>query len=213
MKKIITFIFLTISLNAAETSAFGAGSLDSDNPYGLSESEKIIFENKKQIRYQDQKISELTEQMEGMRSVVDSISSKLGKTRQRISEIDKQSVDIAESELEKIKSDINELKKIQTENYEKINSVLLKLSSMIDKIDSDYVTHSELKNQSVKKKPNKSKKKSKISNAQKLKDAVALYRKNYYTKALPIRKRVINLRQQTIILVKYHTIKSVILMQ
>lgn len=186
MKKIITFIFLTISLNAAETSAFGAGSLDSDNPYGLSESEKIIFENKKQIRYQDQKISELTEQMEGMRSVVDSISSKLGKTRQRISEIDKEGVDIAESELEKIKNDIKELKKIQTENYEKINSVLLKLSSMIDKIDSDYVTHSELKSKSVKKKLNKPKKKSKISNAQKLKDAVALYRKNYYTKARPI---------------------------
>jgi TolA-binding protein len=186
MKKIILFIFFAISSNAAETSAFGAGSLDSDNPYGLSESEKIIFENKKQIRYQEQKISELTEQIEGMRSVVDSISSKLGKTRQRISEIDKQSVDIAESELEKIKSDINELKKIQSENYEKINSVLLKLSSMIDKIDSDYVTHSELKSSGIKKKSNKPKKKSKLSNAQKLKDAVALYRKNYYTKAFPI---------------------------
>jgi len=186
MKKFILFIFFTISLNAAETSAFGAGSLDSDNPYGLSESEKIIFENKKQIRYQEQKISELVEQMEGMRSVVDSISSKLGKTRQRISEIDKQSVDIAESELEKIKNDITELKKIQSENYEKINSVLLKLSTMIDKIDSDYVTHSELKSSGIKKKSNKPKKMSKLSNAQKLKDAVALYRKNYYTKAFPI---------------------------
>jgi len=187
MKKIITIIFFTISLNAAETSAFGAGSLDSDNPYGLSESEKIIFENKKQLRYQDQKISELSEQIEGMRSVVDSISSKLGKTRQRISEIDKQSVDIQESELAKIKGDIDELKKIQKENYEKINSVLLKLSSMIDKIDSDYVTHSELqKNKSVKKNSTKPKKKSKISNSQKLKDAVSLYRKNYYTKAFPI---------------------------
>jgi TolA-binding protein len=187
MKKIILFISLVISCSFAETSAFGAGSLDSDNPYGLSESEKIIFENKKRIRFQEQKISELSEQIEGMRSVIESVSVKLGRTGERISELDKQSVDIAQSELETIKNDISELKRVQSENYQKINSVLKKLSSMIDKIDSDYVTHQELQSTTtVKKKSNKPKKRSKLSNSQKLKDAVALYRKDYYTKAQPI---------------------------
>jgi len=53
IKKITLLTIFTFTLYGAETSAFGAGNLDSDNPYGLSESEKIIFQNKKQIRYQD----------------------------------------------------------------------------------------------------------------------------------------------------------------
>ncbi len=187
IKKFIVLTLLALSLNGAETSAFGAGNLDSDNPYGLSESEKIIFENKKQIRYQDQKILDLTEQIEGMRSVVESMGSKLGKTGQRINELNDQSSQVGNEEIEKIKNDLSELKRVQSENYEKINEVLKKLSTMIDKINGNYVTHDELSTQSVKKKlTNSSKKVSKLSNAQKLKKAVALYRKKYYTKSFPI---------------------------
>ncbi|HIP59600.1 MAG TPA: hypothetical protein EYH01_04130 [Campylobacterales bacterium] len=186
MKKIILFFIFTLSLNAAEVSAFGAGSLDSDNPYGLSESEKIIFENKKQIRYQDQKISELSEQIEGMRSVVESMSSKLGRTGQRINELNQQTSQAGDEEFEKIKSDISELKRIQRENYEKINEVLKKLSGMIDKINGNYVTRDEFSSVSSKKKVTSSKKVSKLSNAEKLKSAVAFYRKKYYTKSFPM---------------------------
>ena len=50
MKKIILIVLFFMTTCMAETSAFGAGVIDSDNPYGLSESEKIIFENKKKIR-------------------------------------------------------------------------------------------------------------------------------------------------------------------
>lgn len=187
IKKFIVVAIFTLSLNSAETSAFGAGSLDSDNPYGLSESEKIIFENKKQIRYQDQKILDLTEQVEGMRSVVESIGLKLGRTGVRINEINQQSSQVDNEDIEKIKSDIDELKRIQSENYEKINEVLKKLSGMIDKINGNYVTRDELSSRSVKKKSiSSSKKKSKLSNAEKLKSAVAFYRKKYYTKSFPI---------------------------
>lgn len=182
--QLLLLMFTTLTLYGAETSAFGAGNLDSDNPYGLSESEKIIFDNKKQIRYQDQKIAELTEQIEGMRSVVDSMGSKLGKTGQRINELNQQSDDDV---VEKLKNDLFELKRVQSENYTKINEVLQKLSSMIDKINSDYVTHNELAKKIVKKKStNSGKKVSKLSNAEKLKNAVALYRKKYYTKSFPM---------------------------
>jgi TolA-binding protein len=186
MKKVIVFFILTLSLYSAEVSAFGAGSLGSDNPYGLSESEKIIFENKKQIRYQDQKISELSEQIEGMRSVVDSMASKLGKTGQRINELNLQTTQAGDAEIEKIKSDISELKRIQSENYEKINEVLKKLSGMIDKINENYVTRNELSSKRSKKKVTSSKKASKLTNAEKLKSAVAFYRKKYYTKSFPM---------------------------
>lgn len=186
IKKVLLLTSFASALIAAETSAFGAGSLSNDNPYGLTESEKIIFDNKKQLRTHDQKISDLFEKIEGMRSVVESVSAKLGKTGQRINELDQQSSGTDDEALEKVKSDISELKRVQSENYEKIDAVLKKLSTMIDKINSNYVTHDELATKSVKKKSDKSKTKSTLTNAQKLKNAVGMYRKKYYTKSQPI---------------------------
>ena len=195
MKKFLLLsIFLVFSLNSAEISAFGAGSLDSDNPYGLSESEKIIFENKREIKYQARKISELKEQLEGVRSVVDSMGMKLGRTGQKISELnerqsktDAQEIISIKEEIISIKEEIIQLKKVQSENYEKINSVLKKLSSMIDEINSNYVTKDDFNSISAKKKSsNNSSKQSKLTPGEKLKNAIALYRKKYYTKAFPI---------------------------
>ncbi len=183
MRVFLISTFLLLTLNAREISSFGAGALDSDNPYGLSESEKIIFENKKQIRAQNQQISDLSEKLEGMRSVVESMSSKIGKTGQRLNELNNQT---SSDELDDVRADIKELKRVQSENYEKINEVLKKLSSMIDEIDSNYVTSDELKSASVKKKPTNKNRSTKLSSGDKLKNAVALYRKKYYTKAFPI---------------------------
>ncbi|MCH9813347.1 MAG: hypothetical protein K0U47_05320 [Epsilonproteobacteria bacterium] len=185
MRNILLLSLLSSVLYSAETSAFGAGGLDNSNPYGLTESEKVIFENKKQLRNQNQKIDDLSEQIEGMRSVVDSISTKLGKTGQRINALDQQKNATSDDELAMIKSDITELKRVQNENYEKIDNVLKKLSTMIDKINSNYVTHEELTVRDTKKKLSSSKTESKLTNAQKLKKAVAMYRKKYYTKSFP----------------------------
>ncbi len=123
MRYFLITLFLLFSLEAREVSSFGAGSLDSDNPYGLSESEKIIFENKKQIRAQNRQISDLTQQLEGVRSVVESMGSKIGKTAQRFNELNSQT---SSDDLEDVRADIEELKRVQSENYEKINAVLKK---------------------------------------------------------------------------------------
>ncbi len=183
IKYFLITLFLIFTLEAREVSSFDAGSLDSDNPYGLSESEKIIFENKKQIRAQNRQISDLTQQLEGVLSVVESMGSKIGKTGQRLNELNNQT---NSDDLEGVRADIKELKRVQSENYEKINVVLKKLSSMIDEIDSNYVTSDELKSISVKKKLTNQSKSVKLNSGDKLKKAVALYRKKYYTKAFPI---------------------------
>ena len=49
MKKIVLYCSI-ISLLSAEPSAFGAGDLDSDNPYGLTKDEKYIWQNKQDIK-------------------------------------------------------------------------------------------------------------------------------------------------------------------
>ncbi len=57
---------------------------------------------------------------------------------------------------------------------------------MIDEIDSNYVTSDELKSISVKNQPTNQNRPTKLSSGDKLKKAVAIYRKKYYTKAFPI---------------------------
>lgn len=42
---------LPILLSAAEPSAFGAGDLSNENPYGLTSNEKVILDTKKEITY------------------------------------------------------------------------------------------------------------------------------------------------------------------
>jgi TolA-binding protein len=189
MLKFLLFISIVFTLSYAEKSSFGAGSLDSDNPYGLSESEKIIFENKKQLRYQKREISALKEQIDGMRSVVESMSMKLGQTGERINELNSQKDEQNESELSLLKSEIEDLKRIQKDNYESINSVLKKLGLMIDKIDSSYVSKDDMKNQVVKK---KSKQNKKLTSSDKLNKAINLYRKKYYTKSFPLFEELAN---------------------
>lgn len=183
MLKFVLYFCLFLSVLNAEKSAFETDIIDSDNPYGLSESEKIIFENKKQIRHQDQKISQLEQKLDGMRSVVESISMKLGKTGARINDLNSRSIETSDNEFEMIKNDIKELKLIQKQNYESVNNVLKKLSTMIDEINSSYINKSEIKRKSVKKKKTTDKK---LTNSQKLDEAINLYRKNHYTKSFPI---------------------------
>ncbi|MEA3228888.1 MAG: hypothetical protein U9P38_07440, partial [Campylobacterota bacterium] len=43
---VVTVPFL---LYSAEPSAFGAGNLDNPNPYGLTDSEKVLLENKNNL--------------------------------------------------------------------------------------------------------------------------------------------------------------------
>ena len=81
MKLLLLITVFSLSIFASEPSAFGAGDLDAKNPYGLTESEKKIFENKKKVRnltskysFVDAKVKDTQTTVEGMRSEVDELS-------------------------------------------------------------------------------------------------------------------------------------------
>ena len=180
MKKLFLSALFTLSvLGAAEPSAFGAGALDSSNPYGLTESERSIVENRqvslsnqKLLRKQALKIEQLEETIEGLRSVVESISAKIGKTGQQLSEISAQSSKASSEDIDALQSQIDALKKSSENNYQKIDAALKKLTRLMGS--------SSKKKVETKAKP---KKKSPKSNAQLLKDAVSNYRAKRYSKA------------------------------
>ena len=187
-------LVLCSTLLHAEVSVFGAGDLKSKNPYGLSESEKVIFANKKatlqnakEIRALKLKIEDMSESIEGLRSVVESLSEKIGQTGQKLHEVETRKSGADENEVASLKA---ELAAQKTQN-EKILKALKKLTGMIDSINADYVSRSEL--ESVKKKLSKRssiKKKSAShtakSNKQLLKEAIKLYRAKKYTEAADI---------------------------
>jgi len=189
------FVLLTTGIVAlyAEVSVFGAGDLKNDNPYGLSETEKVVFSNKKatlknarEIRALKLKIEDMSESIEGLRSVVESLSKKVGETGQRLHEVANRETrtQTQDSEIAELRAELEAQKK----QNEKILRALKKLTTLIDSINADYVSRSEL--QTLKKKVTKrspikkSVAKSKPqSNAALLKEAIRLYRAKKYADA------------------------------
>ncbi len=146
MGRVLAFLALVqVTIFAAEPSVFGAGDLNSANPYGLSSSEKKIVQNSKDIKKLQKTIRLLTlrynnlqEKFGGLRSVAESISDKIGK-------IDKDNYaqkDINKNTGDKLvalKKSIDDSLELQNANQEKVKSVLSELSSLIDSINTSYV--------------------------------------------------------------------------
>jgi len=201
MKKIITvWLIVTCSLLANEPSVYGAGNLDSSNPYGLTTTEKHILKNSKKIEDLTHdiqrvkiKLSQMSENYEGLRSVTEAFGSKIAKIDKKISELsktfsaeDKTTVALSQ-EVADLKIYINESRALQDANQEKIRLVLSELSSLIDSINSNYVSkESFLKLEAQVAKLLASKKVSSVSkksSATLLKEGVALFDKKSYDEA------------------------------
>ncbi len=209
MNKILAFcLVLPIVAFCAEPSVYGAGNLDSENPYGLSSSEKKIVQNsqklkslEKNIKMLELKYRNLQEKLDGTRSVTESISDKIGKIDSKIHEVttrDSNKSDTIQSlknEIESLKQQFSDNLTIQNENQEKIKSVLSELSSLIDSINSNYISKEEFKN--FQKKIKKQSAKESLlgkSGAQLLKEAGEYFQKKQYDKAQSRYLRLVDMR-------------------
>jgi TolA-binding protein len=130
---------LAMALGAApqEPSAFGAGNLDSPNPYGLSEDQKHILANKKAIEEirkrllkQQQTIERNSERLDGIQSLMEGLNDRL----RRYDKMDRRIEDLNET--------VAELSTSQQRNFEQIRTVLQELGAMIDSINEKYVDKS-----------------------------------------------------------------------
>jgi TolA-binding protein len=160
MKKISIIIWLAVtsSLLAAEPSAYGAGDLDSKNPYGLTSSEQYILKNKEKVKDLAQgvgsvkmQLSQINENYEGLRSVTEAFGLKISKIDKKIRAIEESNASTNESltnlqqEVTDLKTYVNESRTLQDTNQEKIKIVLGELSSLIDSINNDYVSKESFK--------------------------------------------------------------------
>ena len=156
MKRTISYIVVAAlfpaSLLSAEPSAFGAGDLDSANPYGLTKSEKVLLENKQKLAglsektlTVDNKIDSLRERVDGFQSVVETISKVSHQNNLDIKALlqnNKENLNYQNDRNTKI----DQLIKTDSENIEKLKVLLGDISTTLDTINKNYVSKDEYNN-------------------------------------------------------------------
>jgi len=130
-------LFMFISLYGDEVSVFGAGDIDSSSPYGLSDEEKYIYENKKKLGNVDIKvkslkgnISLLSERIDGLESLYESDSKKLEKIRKSLILLQKK-ISAFENSNDLLSKKTDSNKKIIEKNQESIASIKKALDILI----------------------------------------------------------------------------------
>ena len=191
---------LPITLFSNEPSAFGAGDLSSSNPYGLTSKEKVILDTKEKLHKvavksnnQANELDSLRERIDGLQSIIESLSRKAHNNKITLKKSSENRDDY-----EKRLSDAIEKNNHSIEN---IKVVMGEISSLIDTINTQYISKAEfnslvrdvnnfkvlvskeLKNKGVKSSKSKSKFTS-MSSAEIYKKANAYFKKRYYTNAI-----------------------------
>jgi TolA-binding protein len=221
IKTFISFFIISFAiLNAKEISAFGAGDINSANPYGLTKAEKAVLKNSDKIKSLQKKLNsyissqeDLTQTLEGIKSVYENDSKNIYKTKNNLKNIQDQiktdfssfSKQIIENEqrISVLEKKLDDFITLQKQNNKFVEEKLIELATAINKINTNYVREEQFNElvQFVNKKrtTQKSVKKtaSKVDNAYKKSDkdlmayAKALYKKNYITKSLPYFQKLI----------------------
>jgi len=193
----------SLSLSAAEPSVFGAGNLDSDNPYGLTDAEKKILENKqtlqqnnRKLRSQNTEIEALRERVDGLQSVLEAIAMKSQENKVALNDISKSRKNADDSEVQRLKS-LEEKVIANSENILQLKEAIEALTEQsVSKAEynalvNDVNTFKSLVASELKKKPTKNST-GKISNGDLATKALNSYENKSYTQALQEYKELVN---------------------
>lgn len=149
MRPLIPFLFLaSLVASAAEPSVFGAGDLNNPNPYGLTNEEKLILENKKEIQSviqkhnaQNSKVETVTERLDGLQAIVEGLAQSNNEYKITLKKLQE-----AEATEANTTSNIDDVKKqviANTENIIQLKSLLEEFSHILDGINANYVSKEE----------------------------------------------------------------------
>ncbi|MEA3331463.1 MAG: tetratricopeptide repeat protein [Campylobacterota bacterium] len=210
---LVTFLvaFLPFNLIGAEPSAFGAGNLNSSKPYGLTSSEEVVLQNKKNLQKvvansndQADRVDSIRERIDGLQTIIEGLSRKSQENKINLQKLDEKNTQELDNsnEYEKRVSEVTQsntqISQVNSQNIEDIKLVISELSLLVDNIQKTYVTKDEYNSlvkdlnkfkdlvaKELKKSssPKKSGLKAK-SNAQIAKEARSYYDKKYYTKSI-----------------------------
>jgi len=124
---VVGFMSLASLLYAYEPSVYGAGNINSANPYGLTQTEQSVLENKKTLQMLYNKMTEQQRKIDGLTTVIEGQNREILELK------------------EQLKIELNQ-KRTSSEDANRTYSMLLELGKSIDNINNTYVTRDELKN-------------------------------------------------------------------
>ena len=160
---ILILIFISTFSFSKEVSVFGAGDINSENPYGLTKTEKSIYKNKNKLESLTSKYNklqsnfdELSQQIQGFNSVYENDSENLNKTRKSMVSIDS-AIKSNQSDLQnlqqvsKLNTDsiitlekrLDEFIELQTKNNKTLEKSLSRVTYLLNKINKKYVNKDE----------------------------------------------------------------------
>jgi TolA-binding protein len=139
---------LLFQAQASEPSAFGAGNLDSDQPYGLTTTEKKIVENRKSLQTAKRQSQENTSQLQSLRDRLDGLQTVLEGLNENVRE-NKMSLGTLASDQngsrlrdEKIAA-LEEAVRASETNIASLKALMETLAAQVDAINANYVSKEE----------------------------------------------------------------------
>ncbi|MDO9208022.1 MAG: hypothetical protein Q7T91_07195 [Sulfuricurvum sp.] len=148
MRLLIVFTLFTSFLLASEPSVFGAGNLNNPNPYGLTNEEKLILENKKEIQgiahknnLQNAKVESVSERLDGMQAIIEGLGQSLNDQKIALQKI-KESVE-SDQNRSGVMDSLSKQSDANSENITQLKSLVEELSRTVDSINASYVTKEE----------------------------------------------------------------------
>ena len=113
-------------LYAYEPSVYGAGDINSANPYGLTETEKSVLENKKTLQMLYNKMTEQQRKIDGLTTIIEGQNREILELKEQLESQTNQQMG-------------------SSVDANSTYSMLLELGQTIDHINNTYVTKDELK--------------------------------------------------------------------
>ncbi|MFY9142385.1 tetratricopeptide repeat protein [Sulfuricurvum sp.] len=146
MRSIASLLLLSaIVVSASEPSVFGAGDLNHPNPYGLTNEEKLILDNKKEIQTviqknnaQNAKVETVTERLDGMQGILEGLSQRSNEHTLSLQALNEKLA--GESNSTASLEEVGKQVAANTENIAQFKTLLEELSVVVDEINSNYVT-------------------------------------------------------------------------
>ncbi len=144
MRAAIAFVALfSFYASASEPSVFGAGDLNNPNPYGLTNEEKLILENKKEIQQvmqkhnaQNAKVETVAERLDGMQTLLEGITQT---TNEHAMVLQRLNEGASEGNTTQGIEELRKQVEANTENIAQFKALLAELSHVVDTINGDYV--------------------------------------------------------------------------
>jgi len=108
-------------LYANEPSVYGAGDIDSMEPYGLTATEKNVLANRRQVQLLTNRVAEQQNRIDGLTSIIEGLNKQIVELKEQLKNRESSSDD--------------------NNSY----ALLLQMGELLDQINNNYVTQEDLK--------------------------------------------------------------------